>query len=97
MKKKVTDISDIYDLWRRMNSVIMLTSLKSSFCSVAITDSITAQVDANTGDELLGWDTDQFPMDIKRATACMMIVLKQGGLQPGGLNFDAKVCENHNQ
>lgn len=48
-------------------------------------------VDANTGDELLGWDTDQFPMDLKRATAVMQIVIKQGGLAPGGLNFDAKV------
>jgi len=48
-------------------------------------------IDSNTGDTLLGWDTDQFPMDIKKATLSMLIVLKQGGLQPGGLNFDCKV------
>jgi len=48
-------------------------------------------VDANTGDTLLGWDTDQFPMDVKKATLLMMSVIRQGGLAPGGLNFDAKV------
>ena len=48
-------------------------------------------IDANTGDELLGWDTDQFPMDVKQTFQTMLIVLEQGGLAPGGLNFDAKV------
>lgn len=48
-------------------------------------------VDANTGDPLLGWDTDQFNMDLKQTTLAMQVVLKQGGLQPGGLNFDAKL------
>jgi xylose isomerase len=48
-------------------------------------------VDANTGDELLGWDTDQFLMDFRRATQIMKIVIEQDGLAPGGLNFDAKV------
>jgi xylose isomerase len=46
-------------------------------------------IDANTGTESLGWDTDQFPMDVKHATWLMKIVLEQGGLV-GGLNFDAK-------
>lgn len=48
-------------------------------------------IDANTGDENSGWDTDQFPMDVKKALLTMWIVIEQGGLQPGGLNFDAKV------
>ncbi len=48
-------------------------------------------VDANTGDLLLGWDTDQFPTDIYLTTQCMLVILNQGGLAPGGLNFDAKV------
>ncbi len=47
-------------------------------------------VDANRGDLLLGWDTDQFPTDIYSATLAMMIIVKQGGLGSGGLNFDAK-------
>ncbi|MCA9263274.1 MAG: xylose isomerase [Planctomycetales bacterium] len=48
-------------------------------------------IDANTGDLLLGWDTDQFPTDIYLTTQCMLTVLKYGGLAPGGVNFDAKV------
>ena len=48
-------------------------------------------MDANTGDLLLGWDTDQFPTDIYLTTKCMLAILKHGGLTPGGVNFDAKV------
>lgn len=52
---------------------------------------VLGSVDANTGDLLLGWDTDQFPTDIYLTTQCMLVILKQGGIAPGGLNFDAKV------
>ncbi|GAB6100114.1 xylose isomerase [Halanaerocella petrolearia] len=48
-------------------------------------------VDANQGDKLLGWDTDQFPTNIQMTTLAMYEILKNGGLEPGGLNFDAKV------
>jgi xylose isomerase len=48
-------------------------------------------IDANTGDMLLGWDTDQFPTDIYLTTQCMHAILKHGGLKTGGVNFDAKV------
>jgi xylose isomerase len=48
-------------------------------------------VDANQGDSLLGWDTDQMPTDAYTTTLAMFEVIKNGGLQPGGLNFDAKV------
>ncbi|XP_051920723.1 xylose isomerase-like [Hippocampus zosterae] len=48
-------------------------------------------VDANTGSPDLGWDTDQFPMDIRNTTLVMKTIIEQGGLQSGGLNFDAKV------
>ena len=48
-------------------------------------------IDANTGDLLLGWDTDQFPTDIYLTTQCMMAILKHGGIGAGGVNFDAKV------
>jgi xylose isomerase len=53
-------------------------------------------VDANRGDLLLGWDTDQFPTDIYSTTMAMLIILKQGGLGTGGLNFDAKVRRSSN-
>jgi len=47
-------------------------------------------IDANTGDLLLGWDTDQFPTNIYLTTQVMLVLLKYG-LSPGGVNFDAKV------
>ncbi len=48
-------------------------------------------VDANTGDLLLGWDTDQFPTDVYMTTKMMLYIMKYGGFTTGGLNFDAKV------
>jgi xylose isomerase len=48
-------------------------------------------IDANTGDLLLGWDTDQFPTDIYLTTQCMLVALKYGGFTTGGVNFDSKV------
>jgi len=47
-------------------------------------------IDANVGDAQLGWDTDQFNMDINSTTQAMLVVMNQGGL-PVGINFDAKV------
>ncbi len=47
-------------------------------------------IDANSGDAQLGWDTDQFNMDIKSTTLAMLVVMNQGGI-PVGINFDAKV------
>lgn len=48
-------------------------------------------VDSNTGDMTLGWDTDNFPMNVQDTAAVMGVVIQQGGLGTGGLNFDAKV------
>jgi len=47
-------------------------------------------IDANTGDELIGWDTDQFPTSIYLTTQIMIEVLKMGGFTTGDSNFDAK-------
>mmetsp|Transcript_25007 Transcript_25007/g.59443 ORF Transcript_25007/g.59443 Transcript_25007/m.59443 type:complete len:455 (-) Transcript_25007:128-1492(-) len=47
-------------------------------------------IDSNTGDVLLGWDTDNFPMELQQTTAVMAAVLEQDGLGTGGLNFDCK-------
>ncbi|MCA9171200.1 MAG: xylose isomerase, partial [Planctomycetales bacterium] len=52
---------------------------------------LLGSIDANTGDLLLGWDTDQFPTDIYLTTQIMWVLLKYGGIAPGGVNFDAKV------
>src|SRR3954470_10794415 len=58
---------------------------------VASSAGMLGSVDANRGDLLLGWDTDQFPTDLYLTTGIMLVLLEQGGLAPGGLNFDAKV------
>ena len=57
---------------------------------VAVAANALGSVDANTGDTLIGWDTDQFPTNIYLTTEIMLEVLKMGGLTTGGLNFDAK-------
>ena len=58
--------------------------------SVARINGMLGSIDANQGDMLLGWDTDQFPTDLYTTTLCMLEVLKMGGFKKGGLNFDAK-------
>jgi xylose isomerase len=58
---------------------------------VASLNGMLGSVDANRGDLLLGWDTDQFPSDLYASTLAMYVILRQGGLGSGGLNFDAKV------
>ncbi|HSJ04257.1 MAG: xylose isomerase, partial [Verrucomicrobium sp.] len=57
---------------------------------VALAAGALGSIDANTGDELIGWDTDQFPTDIYLTTEIMLVLLKMGGFTTGGLNFDAK-------
>ena len=56
---------------------------------VSAINGMLGSIDANQGDYLLGWDTDEFPFDVYSATLCMYEVLKAGGLT-GGFNFDAK-------
>jgi xylose isomerase len=58
---------------------------------VAAAAGALGSIDANTGDPMLGWDTDQFPTDIYLTSQCMLTIMKAGGLKTGGVNFDAKV------
>ena len=58
---------------------------------VAAAAGALGSIDANTGDELIGWDTDQFPTNIYLTSQIMLSLLKAGGFTTGGLNFDAKV------
>lgn len=57
---------------------------------VAAINGMLGSVDANQGDMLLGWDTDQFPSAVPAATLAMLEILRAGGLEKGGLNFDSK-------
>ena len=58
----------------------------------AAANGILGSVDANRGDLLLGWDTDQFPTDLYDTTFAMLTIMKMGGFTTGGLNFDAHVA-----
>jgi xylose isomerase len=58
---------------------------------VAASQKMLGSIDANAGDELLGWDTDQFNTNVKELTLAMFSILKAGGLGTGGFNFDAKL------
>lgn len=61
---------------------------------VAAKAGMLGSIDANRGDYQNGWDTDQFPNNIQETTEAMLVFLKAGGLQGGGVNFDAKIRRN---
>ena len=58
---------------------------------VAASQHMLGSIDANAGDLLLGWDTDQFNTDVRELTLAMISILRAGGLGTGGFNFDAKL------
>lgn len=62
--------------------------------AVAAKAGMLGSIDANRGDYQNGWDTDQFPNNIQETTEAMLIFLAAGGLQGGGVNFDAKIRRN---
>jgi len=57
----------------------------------ACAQGIFGSIDANRGDQQLGWDTDQFPIDIAEATQILTLLIKNGGFTNGGFNFDTKL------
>jgi len=61
---------------------------------VAADQGMLGSIDANRGDLLIGWDTDQFPTDVYDTMEAMAVVLRAGGLKGGGFNFDAKLRRN---
>jgi xylose isomerase len=61
---------------------------------VCVDHGMLGSVDANQGDPQNGWDTDEFPTNVYDTTEAMLIILKNGGLHNGGLNFDAKRRRN---
>ena len=61
---------------------------------VAVDAGMLGSIDANRGDYQNGWDTDQFPINVFEITQAMLVILEGGGIQGGGINFDAKVRRN---
>ena len=60
----------------------------------AVDAGMLGSIDANRGDYQNGWDTDQFPIDLYELVQAMIVIVRGGGLQGGGTNFDAKVRRN---
>lgn len=61
---------------------------------VAVDAGMLGSIDANRGDYQNGWDTDQFAINLQELTESMLVILEGGGIQGGGVNFDAKVRRN---
>jgi len=85
------DLTDQFKLNLETNHATLAGHTMMHEMDYAGMQNMLGSIDANTGDLLLGWDTDQFPTDIYLTTQVMLMVLKYNGLAPGGLNFDAKV------
>jgi xylose isomerase len=88
---KQFDLLDHFKLNIEANHATLAGNTFEHELAVASAAGKLGSVDANRGDLMLGWDTDQFPTDIYSTTLAMMIILGQNGLGTGGLNFDAKV------
>ena len=84
------DLLDHFKLNIETNHAILAGHTVEHDLDVAASAGALGSIDANAGDELLGWDTDQFPTNVYDTTKIMLILLKMGGFTTGGLNFDAK-------
>ena len=88
------DLLDDFALNIEVNHATLAGHTFDHELQVASDAGLLGSIDANRGDYQNGWDTDQFPVDPMELTLAMRIILKQGGLAPGGINFDAKIRRN---
>ena len=77
-----------------MNHATLAAHTFAHELQVAADAGALGSMDANRGDYQNGWDTDQFPVDLYELTEAMLVLLESGGLQGGGINFDAKTRRN---
>lgn len=84
------DLMDSFQLNIETNHATLANHSMMHELTVAANAGKLGSIDANQGDELIGWDTDQFPTDIYLTAQVMLVVLGMGGFKTGGLNFDAK-------
>ena len=87
-------LADDFKLNLEVNHATLANHTFEHELQVAVDAGMLGSIDANRGDYQNGWDTDQFPNNILETTQQMMIILQGGGLQGGGVNFDAKVRRN---
>lgn len=85
------DLLDHFKLNIETNHATLAGHSMQHELEVAADADALGSIDANTGDELLGWDTDQFPTNLYLTAHCMLTILDMGGFTTGGTNFDAKV------
>jgi len=88
------DLSNDFKLNLEVNHATLAGHTFQHELQVAADAGMLGSIDANRGDYQNGWDTDQFPNDINEITESMLIILEAGGLQGGGINFDAKIRRN---
>ncbi len=84
------DLIDEFELNIETNHAELAGHTVEHDLTVAANAGKLGSIDANRGDQLIGWDTDQFPTNLYQTTQIMLIVLGMGGFTHGGLNFDAK-------
>jgi xylose isomerase len=88
------DLIDDFKLNIEVNHATLAGHTFQHELQVAADAGLLGSIDANRGDVQNGWDTDQFPNNINELTEAMLVILEAGGLQGGGVNFDAKVRRN---
>jgi len=87
-------LMDDFSLNLEVNHATLAGHTMEHEMTVAANAGLLGSIDANRGDYQNGWDTDQFPVDIYELTQMMLVFLENGGLQGGGINFDAKLRRN---
>jgi len=88
------DLLDDFKLNIEVNHATLAGHTFAHELQVAADAGMLGSMDANRGDYQNGWDTDQFPNNINELTEAMLVILEAGGLQGGGINFDAKIRRN---
>ena len=87
-------LQDDFKLNIEVNHATLASHTFEHELQVAVDAGMLGSIDANRGDYQNGWDTDQFPIDVFEVTQAMLVILEGGGIQGGGINFDAKVRRN---
>ena len=88
------DLLDDFKLNIEANHVTLANHSFAHDLMLAAESGLLGSIDANRGDHQNGWDTDYFPTDLYDAIEAMIILLDNGGIAPGGFNFDAKLRRN---
>ncbi len=88
------DLADDFKLNIEVNHATLALHTFQHELQVAGNAGMLGSMDANRGDYQNGWDTDQFPNNVGELTEAMLVFLEVGGLQGGGINFDAKTRRN---